>query len=70
MYHVSLFLGNEARHFKVAENTVANQNAGSPVSVTYNYTSIPGIPTPFIGECNSISKFFAFYDLFIFYLYN
>ncbi len=46
-----LVLGNEARHFGVKTDTVANRAAGTPPgAANYTYTILPGIATPFVGE--------------------
>ena len=44
--------GNEARHFTLVDDTVANQNAGAAAipSPSYTYTTMPGISASYVGE--------------------
>ena len=42
--------GNEARHFKVVENTGTIPYSSSPAAVTYNYKTVPGIDMNFVGK--------------------
>lgn len=56
------FLGNEARHFTIKDNTAANQAAGiAPAPVVYTYTNIDGLS--FVGKSFSFVDYISSYML-------
>lgn len=51
------FLGNEARHFTLKEDTIANRNAATTViPPTYEYVFVKGTNVSYVGEHFTLLK--------------